>query len=268
MGRRAMWRAPLPAFGREVMPVGEAIKVSGTASAAGDGEVGWSPTSGLGTVRQPKTVRGRRTRERILEAAATLFHKRGVRATSVDDVLAESGTGKSQFYHHFSSKALLIREVLAYQFRRLQEEQSPLLEHLDSWKGIRAWFDYIVRWQEGRGLLGGCPVGSLAAEMADWDDGLRAALAEAFRQWESFLARGLQAMQERGELRPEADAFALAEATLASIQGGILLARTKKDVQSIEHALVGALTYLRCFVTGEDQTAVPAEQADWPGTER
>lgn len=206
-----------------------------------------SPTSGVGTVRQPKTGRGRRTRERILTTAAALFHERGVHATSVDDVLAASGAGKSQFYHHFSSKAELVREVLAYQFHRLQEEQASLLQRLDTWDGFAAWFDYIVRWQEGRGLLGGCPVGSLAAEMADWDDDLRADLAEAFRQWESVLARGLETMRGRGELRSDADPDALAEATLAAIQGGILLARTKKDVRSLEHVLDGVLAYLRSF---------------------
>lgn len=198
-------------------------------------------------VRQPKTARGKRTRERILTTAAVLFHERGVHATSVDDVLAASGAGKSQFYHHFSSKTELVREVLGYQVHRLQEEQAPLLEQLDTWDGFVAWFDYIVRWQEGRSLLGGCPVGSLAAEMADWDDDLRADLADAFRRWESVVARGLNTMRDRGELRADADPDTLAEAVVAAIQGGILLARTKKDVRSLEHVLDGALAYLRGF---------------------
>lgn len=195
----------------------------------------------------PKTHRGRQSRERILTAAATLFHERGVHATSVDDVLAASGTGKSQFYHHFSSKAELVREVLAFQFHRLQEEQEPLLLRLDSWDGFAAWFDYIVRWHEGRDLLGGCPIGSLAAEMADWEEELRADLAGAFRGWEALVARGLEALQERGELRADADPQALAETTLAAVQGGVLLARTKKDIRSLRHVLDANLTYLLGF---------------------
>ena len=205
--------------------------------------------TGFDEGRQPKTARGKRTRERILTTAAALFHERGVHATSVDDVLAASGAGKSQFYHHFSSKPQLVREVLGYQFHRLQEEQAPLLEQLDTWEGFVAWFDYIVRWQGGRGLLGGCPVGSLAAEMADWDDDLRADLADAFRRWEAVVAAGLRTMRDRGELRSDADPDALAEAIVAAIQGGILLARTKKDVRSLENVLSGALAYLRGFRT-------------------
>jgi AcrR family transcriptional regulator len=198
-------------------------------------------------VRQPKTARGRLSRDQILGAAATLFHERGVHATSVDDVLAASATGKSQFYHHFSGKAELVREVLAYQFQRLQDEQGPLLERLDSWEGIEAWFAYIVDWQGRRRLLGGCPIGSMAAEMADGDNALRAELAEAFRHWESLLARGFSAMRDRGELRPEADPDVLAEVTLAAIQGGILLARTKQNVRSLEQILQEVLVYLRGF---------------------
>jgi hypothetical protein len=91
--------------------------------------------------------------------------------------------------------------------------------------------------------------------MADWDQDLRVALADAFRQWEGFLARGLRSMQERGELRPEADPEAMAEATLASIQGGILLARTKKDLKALEHTLDAALAYLQSFAAPKGKGA-------------
>jgi len=248
--------------------VEEAIEVSQKASTAGDRKGRWVSTAGFDAVHQPKTARGKRTRERILTTAAVLFHDRGVHATSVDDVLAASGTGKSQFYHHFSSKTELVREVLGYQFHRLQEEQAPLLERLDTWDGFVAWFDYIVRWQEGRGLLGGCPVGSLAAEMADWDDDLRADLADAFRRWESVVAGGLRAMRDRGELRPDADPDTLAEAVVAAIQGGILLARTKKDVRSLEHVLASALAYLRGFQPAPARRRPPSRATTNPAPPR
>ena len=57
--------------------------------------------AGLHGMDQPKTQRGRRTREAIIRAAAGLMYERGVRATSVDDVLLAAQAGKSQFYHYF-----------------------------------------------------------------------------------------------------------------------------------------------------------------------
>ena len=48
---------------------------------------------------QPRTGRGRASRERIVERAAELFAEQGVAATSLDEVLAAAGAGKSQLYH-------------------------------------------------------------------------------------------------------------------------------------------------------------------------
>ena len=193
------------------------------------------------------TDRGKRTRLKILATAAAMIHDQGVQATSIDQLLAASGTGKSQFYHYFANKDDLIREVLGYQFNQLVREQGALLQRLDAWDGIEAWFEYIVGWQRRRRLMGGCPIGSLAAEMADSDDELRKALVGAFDSWESFLKRGLEVMKRRGELAPDADPAALAEATLAAIQGGILLAKTKKHLQPLRNALAGARTYLHSY---------------------
>jgi len=193
------------------------------------------------------TERGKRSRQNIVATAATMIHDQGVRATTVDQVLAASGAGKSQFYHYFSSKDALVRDVLTYQFNNLVRAQGHLLHHLDTWSGIEAWFDYIVAWQHRRQLVGGCPIGSMAAEMADSDGELRQLLAERFDEWESFLERGLRAMRARRELSGAADPSALAEATLAAIQGGILLAKTKKNVQPLRNALKGAMACLRSY---------------------
>lgn len=193
------------------------------------------------------TDRGKRTRRKILATAAAMIHDQGIKATSIDDVLAASGAGKSQFYHYFASKDDLVKEVLAHQFNQLVRQQGRLLQRLDTWDGIQAWFEFIVEWQRRRRFLGGCPIGSMAAEMADGDDELRKALVEAFDSWESFLGQGLASMRARGELTARADPAALAEATLAAIQGGILLARTKKDVRPLRNALAGALASLQSY---------------------
>jgi len=74
---------------------------------------------------EPTTRRGKDTKGRIVELAAALMYERGVSATSIEDILAASGTGKSQFYHYFSSKEELIAEVLRHQLQQVLQEQSP-----------------------------------------------------------------------------------------------------------------------------------------------
>ena len=44
------------------------------------------------------------TRERILEAAVTVFASKGYHDTKVDDIVAESQTSKGSFYFYFPSK--------------------------------------------------------------------------------------------------------------------------------------------------------------------
>ena len=44
-------------------------------------------------------IRGAGTRLRMIEVAADLFHTQGVRATSPDEIIEASGTGKGQFYY-------------------------------------------------------------------------------------------------------------------------------------------------------------------------
>src|SRR3990167_7015593 len=55
---------------------------------------------------------GRSTREAILEAAGRLIHVHGYKATSLGDVLRESGVGKGNFYYHFRSKEELGHAIL------------------------------------------------------------------------------------------------------------------------------------------------------------
>ncbi len=207
-------------------------------------------------MEMPKTARGRRTRDRILRVAADLILERGVAATSVDDVLAGAEAGKSQFYHYFQGKNDLVRAVLQYRQRESMEELGPILERLDTWEGIRTWFQVVVEEQERRGFVGGCPIGSLAAETADRDRELRPALGEALRQKGEYLKQGLETMRSRGEIRADADPDRLACFVTALLQGGLLLASVEKDRRPLEEALEEGYRHL------EGHAASPREGAE------
>ena len=204
-------------------------------------------------ITEPKTRRGRASRGRIVEAAADLMFMRGVRGTSLDDVLAAAGVGKGQFYHYFADKDALVRAVIARQAARVLDGPRPVLDALDTWAAIAGWFDLLVAIQEEQGCVGGCPLGSLASELADQDEVARADLVAAFDRWEGYLARGLDQMRARGELRAAADPAALAATAMASIQGGLLLAQTRRDVRVLRLALDGALACLRTFAMDTPQ---------------
>ncbi|MDP9444499.1 MAG: TetR/AcrR family transcriptional regulator [Actinomycetota bacterium] len=194
-------------------------------------------------MREPSTRRGRDTRRRIIAMAAELMYEHGVGATSVEDVLAASGTGKSQFYHYFSSREDLLTAVLDHQVEQILEEQRSF--ELDTWAGIEGWLQALARRHEAERGLRGCPLGSIVSEVLDNSDRLRSRGADAFARWESALADGLRSMQNAGLLRAEADPAALAEVTIAILQGGYLLSSTKRQAAPMRNTVTAALAHLR-----------------------
>jgi hypothetical protein len=89
----------------------------------------------------------------------------------------------------------------------------------------------------------------MAAEVADREEDLAADLVEAFDLFRRHLGGGLRAMQEAGEIRRDADPERLADFVLAAQQGGMLLAKTYKDLTPLRRALDEALAYLKTFAT-------------------
>lgn len=65
----------------------------------------------------------RNTKSRIVDAAWKLFYEQGYEDTTVEDIIAASGTSKGSFYHYFGSKDDLLGS-LAYLFDEKYEELS------------------------------------------------------------------------------------------------------------------------------------------------
>jgi len=217
----------------------------------------------------PVTERGRRARASIIDAAASLMYQNGVTVTSLDDVLAAAGSGKSQLYHYFDSKADLVAAVIERQLELVLARQ-PALTHIESWDGIDAWVSDILTAHSAPGGPFACPLGTMAAELKN-DPTFRPLLDDAFRRWEAPLARGLQTIQDRGELVADADPNRLASTVIAALQGGMLLARIRGDIAPLRDTLEGAVEQLRHWRaapsgrrrsarTGVDKTRAPARQ--------
>lgn len=197
----------------------------------------------------PKTARGRQTRERILAAASQLISERGVAETSIDDVLAHAAVGKGQLYHYFADRAALLRAVVLH---NADNVLSFVGGPLDSWKAIRSLFDAMVALQVERRACGGCPIGALVGQLAESDEQARLALADSFARWEARLRDGLRAMQLQGKLDASADPGDLAAATLAAMQGGLVLAQARRDPRQLSIALDAAYAHLRTYARRND----------------
>ncbi len=161
--------------------------------------------------------------------------QRGFAPTSVDDVIKEAKlSGKSHFYHYFKSKEELGYAVLARQFERFTERglavlREPMIEPLER---LTLFIDTLVALQIARGLQGGSPFGSLAAELADTHDGFRERIALVFERWAAQLRSLL--WEARPLLHDDVDTGRLARFVIATLEGALLMARVHRDAAALE----------------------------------
>jgi len=196
---------------------------------------------------EPKTSRGRASRERIIESAAELLAERGVHATSLDDVRAATGASKSQLYHYFADRDELVESAVAYRCEEVLAGIAGLLRNVATFAQLEKALGGMVKGYEQDPA--GCPIGTLAAEVADRNEGARLHTVAAFAAWEGLLAQALTRMRDAGELRADAKPDLLAMSVLASIEGGLLLSQVRKEAQTLRVALDAALGHLATFKT-------------------
>lgn len=73
---------------------------------------------GLSVPSTPKQARSRQTKEKIVQAAITLFQERGYEKTTSNDIAAEAGVSVGSFYVYFTDK----RQLLLTIFDRLADD--------------------------------------------------------------------------------------------------------------------------------------------------
>jgi TetR/AcrR family transcriptional regulator, transcriptional repressor for nem operon len=188
------------------------------------------------TAQKPYTSRGAPTRQRIVDATVSLIYAKGVESTTLDDVRAAADVSKSQLYHYFADKDALVREVISAQAAHVLAAQGTALTQLDSLAALRRWCDCILALNRGASN-GGCPIGSLANELANKSEQARALLVAGFNSWEDRLTEGFAKMQENGELGRSAVPRDLAIGVLSAVQGGLLLAKTSRSEGPLKVAL-------------------------------
>lgn len=113
-----------------------------------------------------RQVRGPAVRERLLDAAETLFHRDGIARTGVDAVLAEAGVSTATLYAHFGGKDPL---VAAYLQRRLERWgrvwDDAVAAATAPEDRLLAVFDALARFRDDQPATRGCAFLATAVEL-------------------------------------------------------------------------------------------------------
>ncbi|OFJ50736.1 TetR family transcriptional regulator [Mycolicibacterium grossiae] len=158
------------------------------------------------------------------------MRRRGYAAVGMKDVVAASGAPIGSLYHHFpGGKVQLAREALVNAGAAYGLLIPTLIDpHDDLGVAIEAAFAQAAEDMAGTGYANMCPVASVAAEVADTVDELRAASADVFGSWLDggtayFTARGLS----------PSDAREVTVALVGALEGAFVLARTLRSTEPL-----------------------------------
>jgi TetR/AcrR family transcriptional repressor of nem operon len=188
------------------------------------------------------------TRARLVSAAMQLFWEKGYNSTSIADVLQSAKVNSGSLYHFFPGKADLLAAVLD----RYRDGIRPMLLE-PAWSGItdpiERIFALLARYRKS--LLDtqcfyGCPIGSLALELHEPDEPVRRRLAENFTAWIDAIEACL--LQVPARLLKPLERRELATFVLTTMEGGVMQARTFRDIQYFDAAVAQLRRYFQLLM--------------------
>jgi AcrR family transcriptional regulator len=193
---------------------------------------------------QNLTPKGRATRQRIIQGAAAAIRARGVALTTLDDIMNQTSTSKSQLFHYFpGGKEQLLLAVAAFESQMVLDDQQPHLGALTSWAAWQRWRDAVVDRYRRQGQ--NCPIAVLMSEIGRTTPGAEAVTAELIAKWHGAIATGIRSMQEQEKMAGSVNVERAAAALLAGIQGGVGIMLATGDLTYLEAALDEGITALR-----------------------
>jgi AcrR family transcriptional regulator len=176
-------------------------------------------------------------REKIIQAAMELFWLKGYNSTSIADLLSRTQLNSGSLYHVFPSKQdVLIGVLEAYRDGIEEMLLQPAWGQVDD--PIEKIFALLQRYRTmivESDCSYGCPIGSLALELHEPDPKVRDLLAENFQNWTNAIEGCLAAAGRR--LPRGVDKTALAQFVLTAMEGGVMQARTHRDVAYFDRAV-------------------------------
>ena len=99
-----------------------------------------------------------KTKAKITKVAWQLFHEKGYSETTIDDIIAASGTSKGSFYHYYSSKDELLSSLSELFDAKYEEVMLTLDPEMNSFDKLM-YLSYTVHDMIGKDI----PIGLLSS---------------------------------------------------------------------------------------------------------
>ncbi len=186
------------------------------------------------------------TRTKILFAAYKEIHLNGFQAASLNNILAHTGVTKGALYYHFPNKTELgyavIDEIISD--RIFRSFIAPLNSAEDPVQGLISLIENAGHAFSLRDIQLGCPLGSLAQEMAPIDEGFRERLSAIYDLWNDAIINGISKAQQSGQLIEGVQPKQVAMMVVATMEGCISTGMISRDLTKLVYCGEALIQYL------------------------
>jgi TetR/AcrR family transcriptional regulator, transcriptional repressor for nem operon len=166
------------------------------------------------------------TKQRLLDAGLAMLLEHGYNDLGIQALLAETGTPKGSFYHHFKDKEDFALRVIDQYMEQvhagldacLSDEGRPPLAR------VRHFFELTQQSYREQGYMG-CLLGGLGQELSGVSEVFRRKIAGCFTVIAGRLAICLEEARKQGDLPPGSDTRRMASLLVDCWEGAALRSR-------------------------------------------
>jgi TetR/AcrR family transcriptional repressor of nem operon len=181
----------------------------------------------------------------VLDAAVLCFWKQGYEATSVKDLVAQTGITAASLYNAFGDKRALYQRALDHYVEASTADRIQRCEVLPPLQAIEEFFAEIVKRSLTDRDRKGCMLVNAALDVAPHDPAFRKVVAEVLIGIETFFLTCVRSGQADGTMTRSLPAETLAQNLLGVLMGIRVLARVRPERALLEGVAVPALARLR-----------------------
>lgn len=201
-------------------------------------------------------TKGEQTRDNVLNIAEKLILQKGFCATSIDEVIQESGLTKGGFFYHFKNKNDLARHIMV----RYREQDRIFFEGLFARAAelsddpLQQMLIFVKLLSEAMANLGvthpGCLVASYTYESEQYDPEIKELAADVVLDWREMFLQQLSRVAGKYPPKEEVSIEALADMLSSIIEGAIVVTRVLSDKDILVKQLLQYRSYLKLLFGG------------------
>ncbi len=195
-------------------------------------------------------------RERLLDAAETAVLAKGFAATSIEELVAETGISKSGFFYHFKDKGALAKAILERYLARDRELLDQLFARADELNddplhgflvGMKFFAEMMSDLPNNHP---GCVAASFAYQDQLFNREIHQLNASGILVWRKRFRERFELIAKKYPPKTEVDFEALADSVAVLVEGGFVLGRALKDSTITPRQILLFRDYVRMIFTG------------------